>query len=167
MAMGIGSRRATLVLWVALLVIVVLFAASLVAASRAGAGVFSRANAPNIPPKYLLFDTEDLMIEGCYAPLPSGEQEVRLKLYNTALSALRNVSLKVELDGKPPKAPAMPITIRRFPRSAQPEIVLLFEKTHARQIEVEASYQWGLLGSGGGRGSFSMPLAPCQSAPSQ
>lgn len=165
--MGIGSRRATLALWVVLLVIVVLFVASLVAASRAGAGVFTRANAPNIPPEYLLLDTKDLIIEGCYAPLPSGEQEVRLKLYNTAVSALRNVNLKVALDGKPPKAPAMPITIRRFPRSAQPEIVLLFEKSRDRQIEVEASYQWGLLGSGAGSGSSSMLLAPCQSAPNQ
>jgi hypothetical protein len=100
--------RATAALWVAFLVIIVLFVASLVAAYQAGAGVLSRANAPAIPPERIVLDSSDLIIEGCLAPLPSGEQEVRLKLYNTGLTALREMRIEVALDGKPPKAPASP-----------------------------------------------------------
>jgi len=159
--------RATLALWVVLLVIIVLFAASLVAAHQAGAGVLRRANAPLIPPERLILDASDLMVEGCIAPLPSGEQEVRLKLYNTGLTALREMRIEVALDGKPPKAPAVPITIRRFPRKATPEIVLLFDKTARRELSIDVSYRWGLLGSGGGTASATKLLAPCQSAPSQ
>jgi len=159
--------RTTLALWVAFLVIIVLFAASLLAAHQAGAGALARANAPNIPPERLILDAGDLMVEGCIAPLPSGEQEVRLTLHNTGLSALRNVSLDITLDGKPPKAPASPITIRRFPRKPHPQVVLLFEKTAGRRLFVKASYQWGLLGSGAGGASATKLLPPCQSAPSQ
>ncbi len=159
--------RATVALWAAFLVIIVLFAASLMAAHQAGGGALARTNAPTIPPNRLILDTGDLMIEGCIAPLPSGEQEVRLKLHNTGLSALRNLRLEVELGGKPPKAPAAPISIRRFPRKPQPEVVLLFEPTKSRQLRVKASYQWGLLGSGAGGGEATRTLVRCQSAPSQ
>jgi hypothetical protein len=112
-------------------------------------------------------DSSDLIIEGCLAPLPSGEQEVRLKLYNTGLTALREMRIEVALDGKPPKAPASPITIRRLPRKATPEIVLLFDKTARRELSIKVDYRWGLLGSGGGAASASKFLAPCQSTPSQ
>jgi hypothetical protein len=159
--------RATAALWVAFLVIIVLFVASLVAAYQAGAGVLSRANAPAIPPERIVLDSSDLIIEGCLAPLPSGEQEVRLKLYNTGLTALREMRIEVALDGKPPKAPASPITIRRLPRKATPEIVLLFDKTARRELSIKVDYRWGLLGSGGGSVSASKFLAPCQSTPSQ
>lgn len=159
--------RTTLALWVAFLVIIVLFAASLLAARQAGAGALARANAPAIPPERVVLDSSDLVIEGCIAPLPSGEQEVRLKLYNTGLTALREMRLEVALDGKPPKSPASPITIRRFPRKATPEIVLLFDKTARRELSVKVDYRWGLLGSGGGSASASKFLPPCQSAPSQ
>jgi hypothetical protein len=159
--------RATATLWVAFLVIIVLFVASLVAAYQAGAGVLSRANAPAVPPERLILNTSDLIIEGCIAPLPSGEQEVRLKLYNTGLTPLREMRIEVALDGKPPKAPASPLTIRRFPRKATPEIVLLFDKTASRKLSIDVSYRWGLLGSGGGAASATKILAPCQSTPSQ
>ena len=161
------TARATLVLWAVLLVIIVLFAASLLAARRAGAGMLARANAPAIPPERVILDSSDLIIEGCVAPLPSGEQEVRLKLYNTGLTALREIRLEVALDGKPPKSPASPISIRRFPRKATPEVVLLFDKTARRELAVKVDYRWGLLGSGGGSASASKLLPPCQSAPSQ
>jgi hypothetical protein len=153
--------------WVAFLVIIVLFVASLVAAHQAGAGVLAPANAPTVPPERLILDAGDLMIEGCLAPLPSGEQEVRLKLYNTGLTALREMRIEVALDGKPPKAPASPITIRRFPRRASPDIILLFDKTASRKLSIDVSYRWGLLGSGGGAASTTKTLALCQSAPSQ
>jgi hypothetical protein len=159
--------RATATLWVAFLVIIVLFVASLVAAYQAGAGVLSRANAPAVPPERLILNTSDLIIEGCIAPLPSGEQEVRLKLYNTGLTALREMRIEVALDGKPPKAPAAPITIRRFPRKATLEVVLLFDKTARHELSIKVDYRWGLLGSGGGSASASKLLPPCQSAPSQ
>jgi hypothetical protein len=159
--------RTTLALWVAFLVLIVLFAASLLAARQAGAGALARANAPAIPPERVVLDSSDLVIEGCIAPLPSGEQEVRLKLYNTGLTALREMRLEVTLDGKPPKSPAAPITIRRFPRKATPTITLLFDKTARRKLSVKVDYRWGLLGSGGGSASASKLLPPCQSAPSQ
>ena len=159
--------RTTLALWVAFLVIIVLFAASLLAARQAGAGALARANAPAIPPERVILNSSHLIIEGCVAPLPSGEQEVRLKLYNTGLTALREMRLEVALDGKPPKAPPSPITIRRFPRKATPEIVLLFDKTASRILSVNVDYRFGLLGSGGGSISASNLLPPCQSAPSQ
>jgi hypothetical protein len=159
--------RTTLALWVAFLVIIVLFAASLLAARQAGGSALARANAPAIPPERVVLDSSDLIIEGCVAPLPSGEQEVRLKLYNTGLTALREMRLEVTLDGKPPKSPAAPITIRRFPRKATPEIVLLFDKTASRILSVNVDYRFGLLGSGGGSISASNLLPPCQSAPSQ
>jgi hypothetical protein len=82
-------------------------------------------------------------------------------------TALREMRLEVALDGKPPKAPPSPITIRRFPRKATPEIVLLFDKTASRKLSIDVSYRWGLLGSGGGSASASKLLPPCQSAPSQ
>jgi hypothetical protein len=156
-----------MVLWGALLAIVVLFAASLLAARQAGAGMLARANTPAIPPERVVLDSSDLVIEGCVAPLASGAQEVRLKLYNTGLTALREMRLEVALDGKPPKAPPSPITIRRFPRKATPEIVLLFDKTASRKLSIDVSYRWGLLGSGGGAASASKLLPPCQSTPSQ
>jgi len=159
--------RTTLALWVAFLVIIVLFAASLLAARQAGAGALARANAPAIPPERVILNSSHLIIEGCVAPLPSGEQEVRLKLYNTGLTALREMRLEVTLDGKPPKSPAAPITIRRFPRKATPEIVLLFDKTARRILSVNVDYRFGLLGSGGGSASASNLLPPCQSTPSQ
>ena len=158
--------RATATLWVAFLVIIVLFAASLLAARQAGGSALARANAPAIPPERVVLDSSDLIIEGCVAPLPSGEQEVRLKLY-TKLTSLREMRLEVALDGKPPKSPAAPITIRRFPRKATPEIVLLFDKTASRKLSIDVSYRWGLLGSGGGAASATKILAPCQSTPSQ
>ena len=135
--------RTTLALWVAFLVIIVLFVASLVAAYQAGAGALARANAPAIPPERVVLDSSHLIIEGCVAPLPSSEQEGRLKLYNTGPTALREMRLEVALDGKPPKAPPSPITIRRFPRKATPEIVLLFDKTASRKLAVEVDYQIG------------------------
>jgi hypothetical protein len=153
--------------WVVFLVIIVLFVASLVAAHQAGAGVLAPANAPTIPPERLILDAGDLMIEGCLTPLPSGEQEVRLKLYNTGLTALREMRIEVALDGKPPKAPASPITIRRFPRRTSPDIILLFDKTASRKLSIEVSYRWGLLGSGGGAASATKTLALCPGAPSQ
>jgi len=157
--------RTTLALWVAFLVIIVLFAASLLTARQAGAGALARANAPAIPPERVVLDSSHLIIEGCVAPLPSSEQEVRLKLYNTGPTALREMRLEVALDGKPPKAPPSPITIRRFPRKATPEIVLLFDKTARRILSVNVDYRFGLLGSGGASASNLLP--PCQSAPSQ
>jgi hypothetical protein len=166
-AMQTSSTRATMVLWGALLAIVVLFAASLLAARRAGAGMLARANAPAIPPERVILDSSDLIIEGCITPLPSGEQEVRLKLYNTGLTALRDMRLEVALDGKPPKAPPSPITIRRFPRKATPEVVLLFDNTARRILSVKVDYRFGLLGSGAGSASASNLLPPCQSTPSQ
>lgn len=165
--MQTSSTRATVVLWGALLVIVVLFAASLLAARQAGAGMLARVNAPAIPSERVVLDSTDLVIEGCIVPLPSGEQEVRLKLYNTGLTALREVRLEVALDGKPPKAPLSPITIRRFPRKATPTITLLFGKTARHELSVKVDYRWGLLGSGGGSASASKLLPPCQSTPSQ
>jgi hypothetical protein len=156
-----------MVLWGALLAIVVLFAASLLAARQAGGSALARANAPAIPPERVVLDSSHLIIEGCVAPLPSGEQEVHLKLYNTGPTALREMRLEVALDGKPPKAPPSPITIRRFPRRATPEIVLLFDKTASRKLSIDVSYRWGLLGSGGGAASASKLLPPCQSTPSQ
>lgn len=159
--------RATVAVWVAFLVIIVLFVASLVAAHQAGAGVLARPHAPTIPPERLILDAGDLMIEGCLAPLASGEQEVRLKLHNTGLTALREMRIEVALDGKPPKAPASPITIRRFPRRASPDIILLFDKTASRKFSIDVSYRWGLLGSGGGAASATKTLALCPSAPSQ
>lgn len=129
--------------------------------------MLARANAPAIPPERVVLDSSDLIIEGCVAPLPSGEQEVRLKLYNTGLTALREMQVEVSLDGKPPKAPPSPITIRRFPRKATPKITLLFDKTARHELSVKVDYRWGLLGSGGGSASASKLLPPCQSAPSQ
>jgi hypothetical protein len=166
-AMQTPTARATLVLWAVLLVIIVLFAASLLAARRAGVGMLARANAPAIPPERVVLDSSHLIIEGCVAPLPSGEQEVRLKLYNTGLTALRDMRLEVALDGKPPKAPPSPITIRRFPRKATPEVVLLFDNTARRILSVKVDYRFGLLGSGAGSASASNLLPPCQSTPSQ
>ena len=166
-AMQTPTARATLVLWAVLLVIIVLFAASLLAARQAGGSALARANAPAIPPERVVLDSSHLIIEGCVAPLPSSEQEVRLKLYNTGPTALREMRLEVALDGKPPKAPPSPITIRRFPRKATPEIVLLFDKTARRILSVNVDYRFGLLGSGGGSISASNLLPPCQSAPSQ
>jgi hypothetical protein len=160
------TARATLVLWAVLLVIIVLFAASLLAARQASGSALARANAPAIPPERVVLNSSHLIIEGCVAPLPSGEQEVRLKLY-TKLTSLREMRLEVALDGKPPKAPPSPITIRRFPRKATPEIVLLFDKTASRILSVNVDYRFGLLGSGGGSISASNLLPPCQSAPSQ
>jgi len=160
------TARATLVLGAVLLVIIVLFAASLLAARQAGGSALARANAPAIPPERVVLDSSHLIIEGCVAPLPSGEQEVRLKLY-TRLTSLREMRLEVALDGKPPKSPAAPITIRRLPRKATPEIVLLFDKTASRKLSIDVSYRWGLLGLGGGSASASNLLPPCQSAPSQ
>jgi hypothetical protein len=159
--------RTTLALWVAFLVIIVLFAASLLAVRQAGGSALARANAPAIPPERVILNSSHLIIEGCVAPLPSGEQEVRLKLYNTGLTALREMRVEVALDGKPPKSPAAPITIRRFPRKATPEIVLLFDKTASRKLAVEVDYRLGLLGLGSGSASASNLLPPCQSAPSQ
>jgi hypothetical protein len=156
-----------MVLWGALLAIVVLFAASLLAARQAGGSALARANAPAIPPERVVLDSSHLIIEGCVAPLPSGEQEVRLKLYNTGPTALREMRLEVALDGKPPKAPPSPITIRRFPRKATPTITLLFDKTARHELSVKVDYRWGLLGSGGGSASASNLLPPCQSTPSQ
>ncbi len=161
------TARATLVLWAVLLVIIVLFVASLLAARQAGGSALARANVPAIPPERVVLDSSDLVIEGCVAPLPSGEQEVRLKLYNTGLTALREMRVEVALDGKPPKSPAAPIAIRRFPRKATPEVVLLFDNTARRILSVKVDYRFGLLGSGGGSISASNLLPPCQSAPSQ
>jgi hypothetical protein len=165
-AMQTPTARATLVLWAVLLVIIVLFAASLLAARQAGGSALARANAPAIPPERVVLDSSHLIIEGCVAPLPSGEQEVRLKLY-TKLTSLREMRLEVALDGKPPKAPPSPITIRRFPRKATPGIVLLFDKTASRILSIDVSYRWGLLGSGSGSAFASNLLPPCQSTPSQ
>jgi len=164
-AMQTPTAWATLVLWAVLLVIIVLFAASLLAARQAGGSALARANAPAIPPERVVLDSSHLIIEGCVAPLPSGEQEVRLKLYNTGPTALREMRLEVALDGKPPKSPAAPITIRRFPRKATPEVVLLFDNTARRILSVNVDYRFGLLGSGGASASNLLP--PCQSAPSQ
>lgn len=154
--------RSSALLWVVMLVIVALFTASLVAAYQmSGGGAVTGANKPAIPPEYLVLDSADLVIEGCIAPLPSGEQEVRLKLYNTALTALRDIKMEVLLDGKPPKAPASPIHIRRFPRRQQPEVRLLFDKTDQPDFTVRVQYQWGLMGSGAGAVSSSRRLKPC------
>lgn len=151
--------RSNTLLWVVLLAVVALFTASLVAAYRGGA--ITGAKKPTIPPDYLVLDSPDLVIEGCIAPLPSGGQEVRLKLYNTALSVLRDIRLEVLLDGKPPKSPASPIQIRRFPRRQQPEVRLLFDKTAKPDLTVQVRYQWGLMGSGAGAASTSKILSPC------
>ncbi|MCS7208982.1 MAG: hypothetical protein NZ874_05355 [Fimbriimonadales bacterium] len=160
--------RVSVALWIALAVIVILFAASLTAVLRAGGSVFAGARTPQIQPQYRLLDSKDILIEGCVASLPSGEQEVRLKLYNTGLSALRNVRIEVKLDDKSPKAPQAPIFIRRFPRRQQPEVRLLFDKTDGKQIALSVSYQWGLMGSGAGGASIAKPIAPCPpAAPSQ
>lgn len=146
-----------------MLTIVALFTASLVAAYHvSGGGAITGANKPSIPPDYLVLDSPDLVIEGCIAPSPTGEQEVRLKLYNTALSALRDIKMEVLLDGKPPKSPASPIQIRRFPRTQQPEIRLLFDKTSKPDLTVRIRYQWGLMGSGAGAAEGSKRLAPCR-----
>ncbi len=154
--------RSNIVVWAILLTIVVLFTASLVAAYRvSGGGAITGANKPTIPPEYLVLDSADLVIEGCVAPLPSGEQEVRLKLYNTALTALRDIKMEARLDGKPPKSPQLPIQIRRFPRKQQPEVRLLFEKTAQPTLELEIQYRWGLMGSGAGAVASSKPLKPC------
>lgn len=145
-----------------MLAIVALFTASLVAAYRiSGGGAITGANKPAIPPDYLVLDSADLVIEGCVATLPSGEQEVRLKLYNTALSAIRDLKLEAFLDGKPPKAPTLPLHIRRFPRRQQPEVRLLFEKTNNPQLTVRVQYQWGLMGSGAGAAEGGRLLKPC------
>ncbi|MFN4032558.1 MAG: hypothetical protein ACK4ME_02885 [Fimbriimonadales bacterium] len=154
--------RANIVVWTILLTIVVLFTASLVAAYRvSGGGAITGANKPAIPPEYLVLDSADLVIEGCIAPLPSSEQEVRLKLYNTALTALRDIKMEVRLDGKPPKSPLSPIQIRRFPRKQQPEVRLLFEKTAQPTLHIDIQYHWGLMGSGAGAVSSSKLLKPC------
>lgn len=154
--------RSNIVVWSILLTLVVLFTASLVAAYRvSGGGAITGANKPAIPPEYLVLDSADLVIEGCVAPLPSGEQEVRLKLYNTALTALRDIQMEVRLDGKPPKSPQLPIQIRRFPRKQQPEIRLLFEKTTQPVLSVNVQYRWGLMGSGAGAVSSGKLLKPC------
>ncbi|MCS7300979.1 MAG: hypothetical protein NZ556_05430 [Fimbriimonadales bacterium] len=149
-----------------MLLIVALFTASLIAAYQiSGGGAITGANKPAIAPEYLVLDSADLVIEGCIASLPSGEQEVRLKLYNTALSAIRDLKLEVFLDDKPPKSPAMPIHIRRFPRKQQPEVRLLFERTSDSILTVKAQYQWGLMGSGAGAVQGRHRLAPCASIP--
>lgn len=154
--------RSSAVVWVVMLIIVALFTVSLVAAYRiSGGGAITGANKPAVPPDYLVLDSADLVIEGCVAPLPSGEQEVRLKLYNTALSAMRDLKLEAFLDGKPPKSPALPIHIRRFPRKQQPEVRLLFDKTDKPDFTVRVQYQWGLMGSGAGAAEGSKRLKPC------
>ncbi|MCS6918698.1 MAG: hypothetical protein NZM28_02915 [Fimbriimonadales bacterium] len=154
--------RAGIWIWVGMLVIVALFTASLVAAYQiSGGGAVTGANKPAIPPDYLVLDSADLTIEGCIADLPSGEQEVRLKLYNTALTALRDIKMEVLLHGKPPKAPASPIQIRRFPRKQQPEVRLLFDKTDMPELTVRVRYQWGLMGSGAGAAEGRKLLKPC------
>ncbi|MFN7018001.1 MAG: hypothetical protein ACK4RG_01845 [Fimbriimonadales bacterium] len=154
--------RSSAVVWVAMLLIVVLFAASLVAAYQmSGGGAITGANKPVISPEYLVVDSADLVIEGCVAPLPSGEQEVRLRLYNTALTALRDIQMEVELDGKPPKLPQSPIQIRRFPRRQQPVVRLLFEETEQPVLRVNLRYHWGLMGSGAGAVQVSKRLARC------
>jgi hypothetical protein len=158
--------RSSVLIWVGMLAIVALFTASLVAAYQiSGGGAITGANKPTIPPEYLVLDSADLVIEGCIAPLPSGEQEVRLKLYNTALSALRDVKMEVLLDGKLPKSPASPIHIRRFPRRQQPEVRLLFDRTNTPELTVRVRYQWGLMGSGAGAAEGSKRLAPCSPQP--
>lgn len=154
--------RSSAIVWVVMLIIVALFTVSLVAAYRiSGGGAITGANKPAVPPDYLVLDSADLVIEGCVAPLPSGEQEVRLKLYNTALSAMRDLKLEAFLDGKPPKSPALPIHIRRFPRKQQPEVRLLFDKTDKPDFTVRVQYQWGLMGSGAGAAEGSKRLKPC------
>ncbi len=159
--------RSSALVWVVMLAIVALFTASLVAAYQiSGGGAVTGANKPAIPPDYLVLDSADLVIEGCIAPLPSGEQEVRLKLHNTALSALRDIKMEVLLGGKPPKAPASPIQIRRFPRRQQPEVRLLFDKTNNPELTVRVRYQWGLMGSGAGAAEGSKRLMPCAANPS-
>lgn len=150
-------------IWVGMLLIVALFTASLVAAYQiSGGGAITGANKPAIPPDYLVLDSADLVIEGCIADLPSGEQEVRLKLYNTALTALRDIKMEVLLDGKPPKAPASPIQIRRFPRKQQPEVRLLFDKADTPELTVRVRYQWGLMGSGAGAVEGRKQLGRCE-----
>ncbi len=145
-----------------MVILVALFTASLVAAYRiSGGGAITGANKPAVPSEYLVLDSADLVIEGCVAPLPSGEQEVRLKLYNTALSAMRDLKLEAFLDGKPPKSPAIPIHIRRLPRKQQPEVRLLFAKTDNPQLTVRVQYQWGLMGSGAGAAEGSKRLKSC------
>jgi hypothetical protein len=147
----------------AMLAIVALFTASLMAAYQLSAGgAITGANKPTLAPEYRVLDSVDLVIEGCIAPLPSGEQEVRLKLYNTALSALRDVKMEVLLDGKPPKSPQSPIQIRRFPRKQQPEVRLLFDKPRKPDLTVRVWYQWGPMGSGAGAAAGSKRLAPCK-----
>lgn len=158
--------RSTMFLWGVLLAVVALFAASLVAAYRvSGGGAITGANKPMIPPEYLVLDSADLVVEGCIAPLPSGEQEVRLKLYNTALTALRDIKMEILLDGKPPKSPASPIQIRRFPRRQQPEVRLLFDKTAQPDLTVRVRYQWGLMGSGAGAADVRKRLTLCREQP--
>ncbi|MCS7299961.1 MAG: hypothetical protein NZ556_00185 [Fimbriimonadales bacterium] len=143
--------RAGMWVWVGMLAIVALFTASLVAAYQvSGGGAITGANKPAIPPEYLVLDSADIVIEGCIADLPSGEQEVRLRLYNTALTALRDIKMEISLSGKPPKAPASPIQIRRFPRKQRPEVRLLFDKTDTPELMVRVRYRWGLMGSGAG-----------------
>ncbi|MCX7925344.1 MAG: hypothetical protein N2554_05980 [Fimbriimonadales bacterium] len=155
--------RSSVIIWVAMLVIVALFTASLVAAYQiSGGGAITGANKPAIPPEYRVLDSADLVIEGCIADLPSGEQEVRLKLYNTALTALRDIKMEVLLDGKAPKSPAAPIQIRRFPRKQQPEVRLLFDKTDMPELTVRVRYQWGLMGSGAGAVEGRKLLKPCE-----
>ncbi|GIV06002.1 MAG: hypothetical protein KatS3mg016_1577 [Fimbriimonadales bacterium] len=155
--------RSSVLIWIGMLTLVALFTASLVAAYQiSGGGAITGANKPTIPPAYRVLDSPDLVIEGCIAPSPTGEQEVRLKLYNTALSALRDIKMEVLLDGKPPKSPASPIQIRRFPRTQQPEMRLLFDKTAKPDLTVRIRYQWGLMGSGAGAAEGSKRLAPCR-----
>jgi len=161
--------RTTLALWVAFLVLIVLFAASLLAARQAGGGwqfhqvrTFAVADSDR-----LIVFTGDLKVEGCVAPLPSGEQEVRLQLHNLGQNALRDVRITVALDGKPPKAPAAPLSVRRIPRKASLDLVLLFDKTAQRELSIDVEYRFGLLGLGGSATSASKLLPPCQSAPSQ
>lgn len=149
-------------MWLVMLAIVVLFTASLVVAFRTtGGGAVTGANKPVISPDRLVLDTQDLVIEGCYVPLPSGEQEVRLRLYNTGLTALREVKLEITLDGKPPKAPKTPLYIRRFPRHQKPEVRLLFGKTQRPYLTVRAQYQWGLLATGAGGAQGGKLLSRC------
>lgn len=158
--------RTSVLIWIAMLLIVVLFTASLVVAYQVtGGGAVTGANKPAVPPERLVLNSADVVVEGCIAPLPSGEQEVRLKLYNTALTALREIEMTVLLDGKPPKAPKVPITIRRFPRRVQPEMHLLFDKTRQPNLYVRVRYQWGLLATGAGVVEATKTLTRCPETP--
>lgn len=154
--------RANFAMWLVMLAIVVLFTVSLVVTFRVtGGGAITGANKPVVSPERLVLDVHDLVIEGCYVPLPSGEQEVRLRLYNTGLTALREVKLEITLDGTPPKAPKTPIYIRRFPRHQKPEVRLLFDRTQRPYLTVRVQYQWGLLATGAGGAQSSKLLSRC------